>query len=201
MQLNPTSTHEIDNIIQSLKPKDSHGFDEISTRILKISAPFITSPLTFIFNRVLRTGIFPERMKLSIIKPLLKKGSSTELANYRPISLLTAFLKILEKIIYKRLYSYLIMHNLLCEEQFGFREKLLTYSATNALINSILSSLEEKKFVGGIFCDINKAFDCVNHEILLAKLNWYGISGTPNRLIGSYLRERYQSIEITNNSI
>ena len=93
------------------------------------------------------------------------------------------------------------MHNLLCEEQFGFREKLSPYSATNALINSILSSLEEKKFVGGIFCDINKAFDCVNHEILLAKLNWYGISGTHNRLIGSYLRERYQRVEITNNSI
>lgn len=90
-------------------------------------------------------------MKLSIIKPLLKKGSSTELANNRPISLLTASLKILEKIIYKRLYSYLIMHNLLCEKQFGFGEKLLTYSATIALINSILSSLGEKKFGGAFF--------------------------------------------------
>ena len=139
-------------------------------------------------------------MKLSVIKPLLKKQSPSELVNYRPISMLTAFSKVLEKIIYKRFYSYLIKYNLLSEEQFGFREKLLTCSATNALINSILISLEKNKFIGGLFCDMNKAFDCVNHEILLAKLDCYGISGTPNRLIGSYLRERYQRVEIRNNS-
>jgi hypothetical protein len=87
-------TYEINKIIQSLKTKDSHGYDEISSRILKISAPCILSPLTYIFNKVLYSGIFPDRMKFSIIQPLRKKGSTKEFENYRPISLLTVFSKI-----------------------------------------------------------------------------------------------------------
>ena len=127
-------------------------------------------------------------MKFSIIKPIFKKGSSTALVNYRPISL-TAFSKILEKTIYKRFYSYLIRNEILCEEQFGFRQKVSTSNAIYKLINSILLPLEKNNFVGGLFCDISKAFDCVNHELLLAKLNCYGISGTSNKLIHSYLSE------------
>ena len=100
---------------------------------MKITSPYIVSPLTFIFNSILRTGLFPERMKFSIIKPIFKKGSSTALVNYRPISL-TAFSKILEKTIYKRFYSYLIRNEILCEEQFGFRQKV---STSNAFINSL----------------------------------------------------------------
>ena len=87
LSLNHTTTYEINNIIQSLKPKDSYRYDEISSRILKISASFILSPLTHIFNKTLRTGICPERMKYSVVKSLFKKGSVTELENYRPISL------------------------------------------------------------------------------------------------------------------
>jgi len=198
LHLNPTLTNEINKIIQSLKTKDSHGYDEISSRILKISTPCILSPLTYIFNKVLYSGIFPDRMKFSIIKPLHKKGTTKEFENYRPISSLTVFSKILEKIIYKRLYSYLENYNILSDEQFGFREKLSTCSATNALINSILISLDKNKFVGGLFCDLHKAFDCVNHEILLAKLEFYSISGISNKLIRSYLNDRYQRVEIMN---
>jgi hypothetical protein len=153
----------------------------------------------YIFNRVLCTGVFPERMKFSIIKPLHKKGPKTDAGNYRPISLLPVFSKVLEKIIYKRIYQYIESHNILSDEQFGFRGELSTCSAANFLINSVLSSLEENKFVGGLFCDFHKAFDCVNHRLLLAKLEHYGISGISNKLIRSYLNNRYHKVEITNN--
>jgi hypothetical protein len=104
IKLHNTTTHEISKIIQSLKCKHSYGYDEVSTRILKISAPFILSPLTCIFNKTLSTGIFPDRLKFSEVKPLFKKGATTEFSNYCPISLLTSFSKVIEKIIYKRLY-------------------------------------------------------------------------------------------------
>jgi len=158
LHFNPTSTNEVNKIIQSLKIKNSHGCDEITSRILKISALSIISPLTYIFNNVLCSGIFPDRMKYSVIKPLHKKGTTDELENYRPISLLTSLSKILEKIIYKRFYVCLEKHKILSEDQYGFREKLSTYSAISPLINSILKAFEEKKFVGGLFCDIHKAF-------------------------------------------
>jgi len=88
----------------------------------------------------------------------------------------------------------------LSEDQYGFREKLSTYSAINPLINSILKTFEEKKFVGGLFCDIHKTFDCVNHEILLAKLETCGISGSSKKLIQSYMKDRYQRVVISNDT-
>jgi len=96
MKLNNTTTHEIDTIIHSLKCKDSYGCDEISSTILRIRAPYVLSPLTYIFNKVLSTGIFPERLKFSSVRPLFKKGDISEFSNYRPISLLTSFSKIIE---------------------------------------------------------------------------------------------------------
>ena len=110
----------------------------------------------YVFNKILSLGIFPDRMKLSIIRPLHKKGITKELENYRPISLLTVFSKILEKIIYETLYSYLEKYKILSDDQLGFRENLSTRSASNVLINSILTSFDKNKFVGGLFCDITK---------------------------------------------
>jgi hypothetical protein len=87
------STHEIGKIIHSIKCKYSSGYDEISSRILKVSAPYVLSPLTFMFNKILSTSVFPERLKFSEVKPLYKKGDTSEFSNYRPISLLTSFYK------------------------------------------------------------------------------------------------------------
>jgi hypothetical protein len=86
-----TSTHEIEKIIKAIKTKDSSGYDEISSRIIKQSVPFIISPLTYICNAILHSGVFPERLKFAIIKPCYKKGNAQEISNYRPISLLTSF--------------------------------------------------------------------------------------------------------------
>jgi hypothetical protein len=133
------------------------------------------------------------------VKPLFKKGTSTEFSNYCPIPLLTLFSKIIEKIIYVRLYRYLNVNNILVKEQFGFREKSSTEIATHYLLNTVLSSLDKKIFVGGLFCDLQKAFDCVNHNILLAKWEFYGISGIANKLMKSYLSNRYQRTVIKDN--
>ena len=131
---------------------------EISSKILKISAPYFLSPLTFIFNKILTTGVFPERWKFPEVKPLYKKGDTTDFSNYRPIYLLTSFSKIIEKIVYKRLYYYLVDNNILVKEQFGFREKLSTDTATYAFLHKVLSSLDKRYYVGGLFCDLQKAF-------------------------------------------
>ena len=100
LRLTNTTTYEINKIIESLKCKDSYGYDEISPRIHKISAPYILYPLTYIFNKTLATGIFPDRLKFSVVKPVFKKGAPSEPSNYCPTSLLTSFSKIIEKIIY-----------------------------------------------------------------------------------------------------
>jgi hypothetical protein len=111
MKLRNTTMYEIEKIIKSLKSNTSYGYDEISTRILKVSAPYVLSPLTHIFNKVLSTGAFPERLKCAQVKPLYK-GEETEFSNYRPISLLSSFSKIIEKIIYRRLYDHLNTNNI-----------------------------------------------------------------------------------------
>ena len=188
-----TTTYEIEKIITKLKSKKSCEYDEITARILKINSPFIVSPLTCICNRMLTTGTFPGRLKFLEIKPMYQKGDKTLIANYRPISLLPVFSKIFEKFIYKRLYYHLTSNDILVKELFGFSCNNSTETATHTLINNILSSLNDKILVGGLFFDLKKAFDCVNYDILLLKMKFYGIVGVAHKLMESYLRNRYQS--------
>ena len=192
------STKEITSIIKLLKTKNSYGYDEISTKVLKLSATYICSPLTYICNKSILTGKFPDRMKFSVVKPIYKKGDKKNPANYRPISLLTSFSKVFEKALYTRLTDHLSTYKLLVTNQFGFRKGIATEDAIFKLTNEILTALNSKKVIGGIFCDLEKAFDSVNHGILLSKLPYYGISGKAKLLLESYMQNRYQRVQIAN---
>ena len=120
-----------------------------------------------------------------------KKEKKLDISNYRPISLLTSFSKIFEKVIFNRLCNHVNNNNILAHEQYGFRNNSSTETASYNLINNILEAFENKFTVGGIFCNLTKAFNCINHTILLPKLEFYGITGKAYNLIKSYLNDRY----------
>jgi len=121
INLKGVSSKEIEDITKSLKIKNSHGYDGITTKILKLNMHYISSPLTYICNRILSSGISPTRLKFAEVKPIFKKGNKNDTSNYRPVSLLTSFSKIFESVIYNRLYHHINTNHILVNEQFGFR--------------------------------------------------------------------------------
>jgi len=135
MELKCTTPNEIDKIIKSLRSKNSRGYNGITMKILKVSTPFIIPPLTYICNKSLSSGIFASRLKFSEIKPLHKKGDRTDITNFRLISLLTSFSKILKKVLCTRLYQHINQNNIFATEQYGFRNKASTVKASFKLIN------------------------------------------------------------------
>ena len=184
-------------IIKILKSKTTRGCDGVSNRIIKLSAPFIISPLTYVCNAVFSTGVFPDRLKYAIVKTIIKRGDKKDISNYRPISLLTSC-KIIEKLIYTRLHAHIGMNSILVQEQCVFWTHHSTEQTAFNLINSILTAMNINPLVGGIFCDLQKAFDCVNHKILLEKLEFNGVDGKFKALNESYLTGRYQSVALDN---
>jgi len=116
-------------------------------------------------------------MKYAVVKPLFKKGDKSEASNYRPISVLSSFSKVLEKVMLNQLQNHLNNYKILAEEQFGFRSNFTTNNAIYKLVNETLSALNSKLMVGGIFFNLEKAFDCLNHNILLSKLQFYDVHG------------------------
>ena len=146
MQIVPVTEREIRGIINSMKSKNSSGYDGGSTEILKLSGSQISKPLAFIIDKSTKSGVFPERLKYAVITPLHKRGDVSDIANYRPISLLPAFSKILEKTMHSRLYQHLQTNNILATEQYGFRKGLSTEQATYSLTNNILMAWN-KKFI------------------------------------------------------
>jgi len=171
-QLNLTliNAKEVKDIIRTLKWKSSYGYEEIPLKILKISAPYIISLLIYLCNKSMITGIFPMRLKYSQIFPVYKKGDKHEPKDYRPISLLTSFSKIFEKVIFNRLYNHVMGYKILAKEQYGFRNNYSTDKAIYHLTNNILKALDNNQLVGGIFCDLSKASDYVNYDIFFGKI-------------------------------
>ena len=173
--LTPTSTTEIENLIRSLPNKTSSGHDEITNILLKKLACNLSTPLSLIFNKSLKEGSFPNTMKLADVVPLYKSKEKYLTTNYRPISLLLTTSKLLEKIIYTRVYTFVTDHQQLYQSQYGFRTNHSCENAKCELVGNIVKSQELKHYTIGLFLDLSKAFDTLDHNILLQKLERYGI--------------------------
>ena len=193
----------INKIIYNLPPKSSSGCDGISTKLLKVIAPVIIKPLTLLINQVLNMGTFPDKLKIAKVIPIFKKGDPSLFENYRPISLLPAISKVLEKIIALQLSSYFEKNKLLFDNQYGFRPKHSTEHAALELIDRITNKMDTNEIHLNIFLDLSKAFDTIDHSILLNKLKYYGLKGPTLNLFQSYLsnRKQYTEIEDTTSTI
>jgi hypothetical protein len=194
MFLFPTSEKEIFNIVMDMKSKSSCDIYDISMSLLKKLIQTVIKPLSHIFNLSLSNGIFPNELKVAKVIPLFKKGEKSDPTNYRPISLLPQISKILEKLFYKRLISHIEKNNILSENQYGFRSNHNTTYAIIDLVESINNKIKNDEIPIGIFIDLQKAFDTIDHGILKEKLFHYGIRGIPLDWINSYLHKRSQLV-------
>jgi hypothetical protein len=199
--LNPTDPDEVADIIKELKlSKSPGGSDYFVASHLKLVSHVICNPLALIFNQCISDGYFPDELKLAKVIPFHKAGSSQLLNNYRPISLLSLFSKVFEKIIKTRLLDYIEKNNILTKSQYGFRKRSSTTMAVTDLISSIEFSRNSGKHTLVLFLDLKKAFDTVNHKVLLSKLQQYGCRGPTQKLLASYLSNRSQITLIDNTS-
>ena len=193
MYVAPVQSCEVIKIIQTLK-NSSAGHDNIHSSILKKTYNLYLEPLTHVLNLSLTQGFFPNSMKIAHVVPLYKSGDPAIISNYRPVSILPLFSKILERLMYNRLLNFIDSHNILYKYQFGFREGYSTNMALVILVDKILEAIDSGEIVIGVFLDFSKAFDTVNHTILLDKLYKYGIRGVAYNWFIDYLKERKQYV-------
>ena len=190
----PVTAAEVESFIRSLRGGCAPGLDNYSVELLKEIAEYIIKPLEHIFNTSLTTGIFPSRFKESKVIPLFKKGDTKVVSNYRPISLTSNLAKILEKIVKKRLSSFLEKYKILSNNQYGFRKSVSTQNAVADLVTEILREIDQGNKPVLILLDIEKAFDTITHNKLLNKLETVGVRGVPLRWFQSYVSDRKQIV-------
>ena len=184
--------------LSNLNVNKSTGLDNIGPKILKISANIIAPSLVYIINKSICTGSFPNIWKEAKIKPLFKSGDNDDINNYRPISILPTISKLIEKWVDINFSLFLNNFNLLHKSQSGFRAKHSTESAMILMVDSWLKALNAGKLVGCVMVDFRKAFDLVDHQILLKKLQSYKCSDTCLSWFKSYLLNRRQRVAMNN---
>ena len=172
--------------------------DDILVTVPKATAKYLSHILSLVINHSLDSGIFPNALKVAKIIPILKSGNSLDPSNYRPISLLNYFYKIFEKVIHNRLLTFFEKFNIIYEGQYGFRKFHSTEAALVNYIDKVSEAFDSNKYAMSIFLDLTKAFDTVDHLILLSKLSHYGIRGTALDLLKSYLTNRVQYVQMLN---
>ena len=191
--LSPVTEDEIAKILNALK-KSSPGWDGLSAHIIIKCYTSFLNPLTHICNLSIQKGVFPSELKIAKVIPLYKGGDDAYLVNYRPVSVLPVFSKLYEKLMYERLVTFFDEMKILYSYQFGFRKHHSTGMALMILVDRISKALQEGEYVLGVFIDFSKAFDTVNHKILLNKLWHYGIRGVAHKWMTSYLYNRKQFV-------
>ena len=194
-KFDPVEHSDIIKVIDSLKNKSSFSHDRLSNKLLKTIKHELAVPLTEIINLSIACGQFPDSMKLAKIIPLYKKDDKRDFSNYRPISILPSISKVFEKIMHKQMYEYFTENKLLYKSQHGFRSHHSTELAALELTDKILTEMDKGEIPISIFLDLSKAFDTIDHQILIHKLKYYGFLNNSIDLITSYLSNRHQYVQ------
>ena len=166
--------------------------------MVRLAFKTLSKPFAFIFNKSISTGIVPDVFKVSKVTPAFKSGTLSDPSNYRPIATLSPFSKALERFIYDQLIKYLDKHDVLFKYQFGFRKNHSTEQAIMEITDNLKASIDSNYISCGLFLDFSKAFDTVNHQMLLDNLCKYGVRGRPHDWFASYLQDRKQFVQIGN---
>lgn len=192
----PVTTHEVFDAIKGIANKNSVGVDGMEVGVLKNCVYSLLYPLQILFNASVSQGIFPNKLKTAVVVPIFKSGDRTNPSDYRPIAILPVLSKVLELIIKNRLLAFLTNSNFFSERQFGFLPNRSTDDALLSHITDIVSLTERGSMAVALYLDISKAFDTVDHDILLDKLHTYGIRGVTLSWFSTYLKDRYQVVRI-----
>ena len=186
------SMNELKDAFYSFKGNKSPGYGDISCNVVKKCIRSLFEPLKYLFNFSIEKNVFTDDLKIARVTPIYKGEDKSDVGNYRPIFVLPCFPKILERVMCNRLYKYLIQSNILYSKQLGFQNGHSTDHAVVQLVDQIIESFENNKYTLGVFIDLSKAFDTVDHSILLKKLELYGITDRNHGWLKSYLSNRRQ---------
>ena len=189
------TVNQVSEFINGLNPAKATGLDGIGPRILKLASTVLSPSITALINKSIETATFPDQLKMAKLYPIYKGGSKSDPANYRPISILPTISKNFEKHINKHLVAFLNKYKVIHANQSGFRQKHSCQTTLVKLIDQWMACIDRGDIVGSVFLDFRKAFDLVDHSILIDKLSLYKCQGPDLNLISSYLKSRQQDID------